>query len=445
MVCSPGLNLKVNEMFWKQQKKYHVNPRFRAYGRARLEIAGRAQSQEVWDRLWKPPQNPFPFSWGEGWKHCVEYKVDDFAAEVGFYVDVLGFPVNALDPEHAMFTGPNDEFFIAIVPTLVVGQSTPPEAIRLQFMVADILATTKILETRGVTFEQQPGPCEAGSSFFTSTFRTPHGICVDLWGIVPEEEQPKANVREISPLDANLSSGEYYNPTDYEPNPGELEELDQTVAESEEIEDGETMFTQPEEDSEPDLFSRPVGRFAAREDEEATEAEDEEYFAEEQDDRFTPIGKHSGRYTFNEAEEPYVFDDDETDFIDEEEDGQLDQAFISTGRYTFDEFRSQGDDEEGETESESGGGAGLDGSREKVGPDAAAEEREQLRFFSDDDEDVMDPDFGGEEAEADHFIEPEYIPADDDASVETNITDALKEIKSRNLGSNPLTYRRPGK
>jgi hypothetical protein len=90
--------------------KYPVSARIRALGKARLDIAARAKSQADWESLWKPPSNPFPFAWGETWKQCVEYKVDDFPAEVGFFIDVLGLPVNAIDPDYAMFTSPQGLF-----------------------------------------------------------------------------------------------------------------------------------------------------------------------------------------------------------------------------------------------------------------------------------------------------------------------------------------------
>jgi len=177
-------------MLFKQkvEEKKYINPRFRAYGKARLDIARRAKTRHDWEKLWKSSTNPFPFTWGKSWKHCVEYKVDDFAAEVGFFVDILGLPVNAFDPSYAMFTSPGGDFFIGIVPTPEKTDSTPQDAIRLQFMVADIIATTKELEQRGVIFEQLPVACQSGSSLYIGYFRTPHGIPVDLWGHIGHEE-----------------------------------------------------------------------------------------------------------------------------------------------------------------------------------------------------------------------------------------------------------------
>jgi catechol 2,3-dioxygenase-like lactoylglutathione lyase family enzyme len=163
---------------------YPINPRVRAFGKARIDIAGRAKNQAQWEKLWKQPANSFPFVWGESWKQCVEYRVDDFPAEVGFYVDILGLPINALDPAYAMFTSPQGDFFFSVVPTPHTEPSTPPDAIRLQFMVQDIFSTTHELQQRGIDFEQTPQPIHPASSLSIATFRTPHGICVELWGKV---------------------------------------------------------------------------------------------------------------------------------------------------------------------------------------------------------------------------------------------------------------------
>jgi catechol 2,3-dioxygenase-like lactoylglutathione lyase family enzyme len=162
--------------------QFHVNPKFRAYGKARLDIARRADNPEDWNRLWKRPAYPFPFNWGNHWKQCVEYRVDDFAAEVGFFIDILGLPVNAFDPDYAMFTSPDGDFYFSVVPAVEGEPSTPPDAFRIQFMVEDIQETALELERRGIPFEQWPQPCYEGSSLQIGYFRTPHGICIDLWG-----------------------------------------------------------------------------------------------------------------------------------------------------------------------------------------------------------------------------------------------------------------------
>ena len=174
-------------MFKNHVQKHHINPRFRAYGKARIDIAQRAHNRDDWFQLWKEPSNPFPFAWGENWKQSIEYKVDDFAAEVGFFIDILGFPVNAFDPDYAMFTSPDRDFYFSIIPTYDGEESTPPEALRIQFMVADIFEVVEELQKRGVIFDQEPLPCEDGSTLYIAFFRTPHGICVDLWGFADHE------------------------------------------------------------------------------------------------------------------------------------------------------------------------------------------------------------------------------------------------------------------
>jgi catechol 2,3-dioxygenase-like lactoylglutathione lyase family enzyme len=211
----------------RPSKKFHVNPRVRAYGKARLDIASRVQSPSDWERLWKRPAYPYPFTWGAYWKQCIEYKVDDFAAEVGFYTDILGLAVNALDPGYAMFTSPGGDFYIAIVPATEGTECTPPDAIRIQFMVADVFATAGELERRGISLEQWPKPCADGSSLLVGFFRTPHGICVDLWGMVETENNSDSELDKELPATPDSVAQEISE--------------EQEVDEEESIEDEDTL------------------------------------------------------------------------------------------------------------------------------------------------------------------------------------------------------------
>jgi catechol 2,3-dioxygenase-like lactoylglutathione lyase family enzyme len=223
---------------------YPVNPRIRAFGKARIDIAQRAKSREDWERLWKRPSHTFPFVWGEAWKQCIEYKVDDFAAEVGFFIDVLGLPINAFDPNYAMFTSPHGDFFFAVVPTPEAENPTPPDAFRLQFMVADILDTTKELEGRGIEFEQQPQPCQVGSSLYIGYFRTPHGIPVDLWGMV-KAPKPAGEDDDFDEEEADLDEDEDED-DDLEGDAGEDEfDEDDDLDEDEDDDDDEDEFRPP--------------------------------------------------------------------------------------------------------------------------------------------------------------------------------------------------------
>lgn len=165
----------------------HINPRFRAYGKARLDIARRAHTRADWEHLWKPTMHPFAFQWGERWQHCIEYRVDDFPAEVGFFIDVLGFPVKAFNDRYAMFTSPDEAFHLAVLPADEHAPAIPPEALRLQFMIRDLEDTVAELERRGVVFDLPPQPLHPGSHMHIAAFHTPHGIAVELWSeVLPE-------------------------------------------------------------------------------------------------------------------------------------------------------------------------------------------------------------------------------------------------------------------
>jgi hypothetical protein len=163
-------------------------PNPRELGEARLQATRSSGNREEWNRLWKEPAFKYPFTWGECWQQCMEYRVDDFASEVGFFADILGLPTNAASPDYFMFTSPDHAFFFAITPA-EEEISTPPDTLRMQFMIGDIVGTAQELEQRGVEFEQFPAPYEEGSSMYTGTFRTPHGIRIDLWGMVEAKKE----------------------------------------------------------------------------------------------------------------------------------------------------------------------------------------------------------------------------------------------------------------
>ena len=178
-----------------------INPRVRAYGKARLDIARRAQTRQDWDTLWKRPLHEFPFTWGAYWKQSIEYRVADFAAEIGFFTDVLGLPVNAFNEYSAMFTGPQQEFFFSVTPTFEGQEPTPPDAFRLQFFVADIFQVAEELQKRGISFELPPQAVTEGSNYYVGSFRTPNGICIDLCSIVeqPVQQRHASTMEEIHP------------------------------------------------------------------------------------------------------------------------------------------------------------------------------------------------------------------------------------------------------
>jgi len=215
---------------------YPINPRVRAYGKARLDLARRARNGEEWKRIWKPPTHPYPFQLGGAWKQCIEYKVDDFAAEIGFLIDIFGLEVNSLDPGYAQFTSPQRDFFFAVVETPPGYTATPPDALRIQFMVEDIFTTAEELESRGITFEIPPQPCQAGSALNIGAFRTPHGITIELWGIVNETIFSHYAASEDELYELMSDEEEQAEPESVQPEPGSSNQLiEQDVDEEEEF------------------------------------------------------------------------------------------------------------------------------------------------------------------------------------------------------------------
>ena len=160
--------------------------RFRELGQARLDAMAQVQSQKDWERLWKKPEHEYPFAWGTCWKQCTQYCVEDFAAEVGFWVDVMNLPTNALAPGYAMFTSPDKAFYFSIVPADDKNSATLGNSLNLGFMIQDLPKVAEELEKRGVVFTKNPQAWEGGGPLLQASFATPNGIEVQLW-CMPEQ------------------------------------------------------------------------------------------------------------------------------------------------------------------------------------------------------------------------------------------------------------------
>ncbi|OGO29391.1 MAG: hypothetical protein A2W33_05195 [Chloroflexi bacterium RBG_16_52_11] len=158
------------------------NPRVRAYGKARIDITLRAKDEADWLKLWKEPSQPYPFVHEGGWKLSIDYKVDDYPAEIGFFIDVLGFPVWSFSPSNAQFTNPERDLFFSVSAVHPGEQSTPPDTLRLNLWVSDLARATQELERRGVVFDQPFSSPAMDTGMHTAGFRTPHGILVVLGG-----------------------------------------------------------------------------------------------------------------------------------------------------------------------------------------------------------------------------------------------------------------------
>ncbi|MFA4986612.1 MAG: VOC family protein [Candidatus Brocadiia bacterium] len=163
------------------------NSEYRAKGKARIDAVSSAKTQKEWQRIWKDSP-PSPIRWRDGqycWKATFEYCVTDFAAEVGFFTDVLFLPVLTISENYVMFSGENEDFHFSIVPA-EKGKETPPGTFAMEFMLDDIFAVHKELESKGVQFEKTPVRYAPQSKLFICEFRTPNGILVRLWSIQDE-------------------------------------------------------------------------------------------------------------------------------------------------------------------------------------------------------------------------------------------------------------------
>ena len=160
---------------------------FRKHGKNRIEVAKKCNSKEDWEKNWEPPKHPFFVEFGDCWKHSVQYAVDDFAAEVGFFIDGLGMTVNAFCEEYAMLTSPDRDFFFSVVPSSEEHKRTDPDSITLEFTVKDICGTVKELCERTICMDQDPKPVQEGSAMYSAVFQTPNGIKVRIWGMLDEK------------------------------------------------------------------------------------------------------------------------------------------------------------------------------------------------------------------------------------------------------------------
>jgi len=240
-----------------------VDPRVRAYGKARIDVTRRARDEQEWQSMWHEPRYPFPFTWGDGWRHCIQYTVDDFAAEIGFFIDVLGFQVLEFSPTFARFVAPDGEFSIAVSEAIEGGQSLPPEAIRLQFMLEGLADTITELQRRGVQFEDLPDA--SGDSPAVALLRSPHGLLLELWGITetPTPLQSLGEPTQSSPVDEfwaddeeDGEDGDENVPS--EPTGGTAAALDEELAVEDLVQD-EPVYVDEEidEEVEPQLAQAP--------------------------------------------------------------------------------------------------------------------------------------------------------------------------------------------
>jgi predicted enzyme related to lactoylglutathione lyase len=121
---------------------------------------------------------PLPWNFTDTVFRCAwEYPVSDFHAEVGFYVDVLGFSTIALDEEYALFTTPGEALTFACRRHEHVSGDYTGHI--LCFMTKDIESFAESLEARvGANAITRL----AGSPVQTVLrIASPAGVQIDIW------------------------------------------------------------------------------------------------------------------------------------------------------------------------------------------------------------------------------------------------------------------------
>ena len=111
-------------------------------------------------------------------RQMFEYQVEDFEAELGFYVSVLGLANIALTDEYALFKHPEHEYCISFRKNTsnVTAANT---GLKLLFMTTNIPTAVAHLELSGLVPE-----CEIRKGSPVQDvihFATPAGVAVEIW------------------------------------------------------------------------------------------------------------------------------------------------------------------------------------------------------------------------------------------------------------------------
>ena len=127
--------------------------------------------------LWQKPKCLIKFD--NSWHQIIEYVVDDFLAEVGFYSNILGLVPSSLGQDYAKFSNRELLFFISFVPSSEERPATPPDSVHIQLLVKDMKRITWEFKQRGVRFIRKPEQMSEDMS--CATIITPGGMILDFW------------------------------------------------------------------------------------------------------------------------------------------------------------------------------------------------------------------------------------------------------------------------
>jgi len=162
----------------------------RAFGKNRLELSSKMKTPDDWKEKWPDSENDYIYKLGPCWTHMIEYYVDDFEAEVGFMIDVMGFKTFIVDTNErvCIVTNPGHNFYFSFYEASKQGKEpTPKDALKLSLMVEDIEEVGKKLESREIQFCDKLHPSMEGSPMLRGFIRTPAGIPIEFWGMAKQQ------------------------------------------------------------------------------------------------------------------------------------------------------------------------------------------------------------------------------------------------------------------
>lgn len=160
--------------------------RLRALGSERRARVAGAANREEWREAMRNSIT-FPVTWGSCWKQAVEYAVEDLDAETGFYAEVLGMKTMILDADRSMFCDNDGAFCITAIAPTDERPAMPAGSLSIELMIENIVETAREFEARGAEFDEFPREEGPGSPLYTGVLRTPGGVCLRLWSLVPQE------------------------------------------------------------------------------------------------------------------------------------------------------------------------------------------------------------------------------------------------------------------
>ena len=151
----------------------------------------------------EPAPVDYPFRWGDCWTGNIGVAVADLEAEIGFWVDVMGFRPFVFFDETLMFRSPDNTFGMSL--SRATDEAPPSDSITVELMLENIEEAVERLRERGAEFDRMLHPVWGEENTMrTSELTSPAGFHIILWGIVQRQtdeighaEQPSETVQTV--------------------------------------------------------------------------------------------------------------------------------------------------------------------------------------------------------------------------------------------------------